>query len=105
MIRKFQLAGLLVTTLLTCSCTTLYWQEGLRTPEPAFHEEQWRNEFFFGLWESQGPLELQKICGSPDFATVRVRKSPLQVLIGMVTVGIYTPNSVSVLCKTELSQK
>ncbi len=95
---------LTLTILFCCSCTTIYWQKGDGQQEmPQIPDQVWRHEFFFGFWESQAALPLEELCPTDaNFEMIRVRRAPAQILVGVLTLGIYTPNSVSAVCSRDL---
>ncbi len=61
--------------------------------------------FFWGWWEASAPVQVNEICGNMGWSKVRTRYSPLNIAIGLLTGGIYTPVDVDVYCSNLQSRK
>jgi len=60
-------------------------------------EERWHHEFFLGLDEDPGPVRPEVLCPN-GWSQVETHIDPLQGAIALLTLGIYTPSTVSVIC-------
>ncbi len=61
--------------------------------------------FFWGWWEASRPVEVNEICGNLGWSKVHTQYSPLNILVGVITAGIYTPVHVDVYCRNLQSRK
>jgi hypothetical protein len=94
MSRKRWLQTLAPAVLLT-ACFHQVVQTG-RTPGPTVVEKQWVNTFIFGLVAAQ-PIDVRQQCPN-GVATIETQESFANGLVGVLTLGIYTPQSVKVTC-------
>lgn len=66
-------------------------------PVPPGWEDRWHHSFVFGLDELPGPIPLDALC--PDgWSEVDTAIDPIQSVMALLTLGIYTPTTVSVVC-------
>ncbi len=92
---RTSLTGLLLATLLLSGCHTISYR-GRGSPS-GVEQEQWNNYFLWGLAPGSNDIDLQKLCPSGP-ARWKSQQSFVQGLIGVVTLGIYSPRSVHVEC-------
>ncbi len=71
-----------------------------RPPDRVAFEERWHHGYLLGAVESSGPYDLQRLCPE-GWSLLSTETDPLQTLIMVVTVGIYTPQSVTVVCAAQ----
>jgi hypothetical protein len=60
-------------------------------------EARWHHAFFLGQYERSSPIAPNKICPK-GWAQIDSELDPLQTAIAIVTLGVYTPSTVSVVC-------
>lgn len=90
------LAGLLAGTLAGCATTTL------RSGEPpgrtaAGFDQRWQAGFLFGTVRGTRRYELSQACPH-GWAEIRVEPDPFTLLAGAMTLFIYSPSRVTVVC-------
>jgi hypothetical protein len=61
-------------------------------------EGRWHHAFFLGQYERSAPIAPQRLCPQ-GWAELDSELDPLQTAIAIVTLGIYTPSTVSVICE------
>ena len=67
---------------------------------PDAYEERWQSGWALGAIETGDPYALAQIC--PDgWAEIETSTNPVQGLVSLVTYGVYTPQSVTVVCAAE----
>lgn len=82
-----------------CVRTTI--RSGMMPGEPALGwDERWNHAFLLGLVQSSGPVFPERIC-KKGWAELESALDPLQTAIAIVTLGIYTPTTISVICHAE----
>jgi Bor protein len=90
---------LLVTTALGCMVTLGACYHTITTtnlnPGPV-HVQQWVPTFIYGL--VPGNVDAAKMCAGKGVQAVDSQASFLNVLVGAVTFGIFTPMQVTVTC-------
>jgi Bor protein len=86
-----------VAVILLTACFHQVVQTG-RTPGPTVVEKEWVSSWIFGLVPAE-PIDVRRQCPS-GVATVETQQSFPNALVGAVTFGIYTPQSVKVTCAT-----
>ena len=90
------LAPLLLLPLLACASTTL------RSGEPpgrtaSDYDERWHPGFLFGTIADFRRHDLQRACPQ-GWAEVRVEPDPFTILASAVTLFLYSPSRVTVVC-------
>lgn len=93
---KSALAGALAL-IVTTGCFRQVVQTG-RTPSTTVVEQPWVSTWIFGLVEAQ-PIDARTQCPS-GVATVETQTSFLNGLVGILTLGIWTPQTVRITCAT-----
>ncbi len=96
MIGRAGRACAIVTLLLAAGCfrNTLY-VSGM-TPE--LERSEWRHHALFGLISFSEDIDLRELCPQ-GIARVETRQDALNVLVSVLTIGIYTPSQVVVVCQ------
>ena len=91
-------AVLCIAALALPGCYEATVRSGLppsQTPARTF--EHWQHAFVFGLLDASGPYRLDRLC--PDgWAEVTVETSAAGGFLTLVTLGIYSPQNVTVVC-------
>jgi hypothetical protein len=64
---------------------------------PVDWEARWHHSFAFGLLEVPGPIETQRICPN-GWAQIESELDPLQAALSLLSLGLYTPSTLSVVC-------
>jgi hypothetical protein len=91
------LAAVAATLVLSgCFETTLH--NGRPPGEPVV-ERAWHHAFVFGAVEASGPYELEELCPR-GWAELETRSDPAHLLLSLLTLGLYTPQEVTVVCAT-----
>jgi hypothetical protein len=94
--RKSALSLLLAPLLVSCATTTL------RSGEPpgrtaAGFDERWHSGFLFGTMRGVARYDLSRACPQ-GWAEIRIEPDPFTLLAGTVTLFIYSPSRVTVVC-------
>ena len=82
-------ALLLATTLTSAGCHTLHFWVGDAAPERV--EYDWQSFFFWGLTPEK-TVDVREHCPNGAVA-IREEKTFFDVMLGIVTLGIWTPRS------------
>jgi len=64
---------------------------------PDAYDDRWHSGWFLGAVETSGPYPLEEIC-KEGWAEVHTSTNLLQGLLAFLTYGIYTPQTVTVVC-------
>lgn len=56
------------------------------------------NNFWWGFYESSPPIKISEICKDSRWNKIKTERTIRDVLIGMGTLGIYTPQTVQITC-------
>lgn len=91
--KKF--APLFASAFLLAACFHQVVQTG-RSPSQTVVEKQWVSSWIFGLVPA-APIDVRQQCPT-GVATIETQQSFPNGLVGVLTVGIYTPQSVKVTC-------
>lgn len=59
--------------------------------------ERWHHAYLLGLHERPGPVVLDEACPY-GWAEVDTSIDPMQAVIAIVTLGVYTPSTITVIC-------
>jgi hypothetical protein len=94
--RRQALSLSLSLSLLGCATTTL------RSGEPpgrtaAGYDERWHAGFLFGTVHDVEGYDLARVCPK-GWAEIRVEADPFTILAGMVTLFMYSPTRLTVVC-------
>jgi hypothetical protein len=82
--------------LLGCATTTLRSGEPPGRTAPGF-DERWHPGFLFGTVRGAPQYELSRACPQ-GWAEVRVEADPFTILAGALTLFIYSPSRVTIVC-------
>jgi len=93
-----------VTALALClagapsGCTPATVRSGLPPADAATdHHEKWHAAFLFGALEASGPYALGRLCPE-GWAEISVGPDPFTLLAGALTLFVYAPTRVTVVC-------
>ena len=64
---------------------------------PGAFDRRWHHGFLLGAAESSGPYDLGAICPQ-GWSEVHTESDALQVFLALFTLGIYTPQKITVVC-------
>jgi hypothetical protein len=94
---KARLSALCVLFASTgCAATTV--RSGLPPGNTAAgYDERWHAAFLFGVIPGRDPYDLRRICPR-GWAQVTVSRDPFTLLSGLITLFIYSPSRVTVVC-------
>jgi hypothetical protein len=85
--------------LLTAACGSVTIDTGLPA-DKANRYEEYHDGWGFGF-AGQAGANVKDACPSDRIARVRNYFSPEDLLIALITAGIYTPRSTTIICATE----
>jgi hypothetical protein len=63
-------------------------------------QDAWHSGFLFGLVETSGPHQLAELC-ERGWSEIKTQVDPLAAATTIVTLGLYTPQRVTVVCALE----
>lgn len=96
--RARNLGFILVTAGLGSGCFRSVVRSGEPPGDaPAAYDERWHSGWVGGLIEASGPHALDQACPE-GWAEVRVETDPLHSFLNVVTLYIYSPQAVTVIC-------
>jgi len=79
-----------------CAATTV--RSGLPPGSAARgFDERWQPAFLFGVLPGTEPYDLSRICPQ-GWAQVTVSRDPFTLLAGLITLFIYSPSRVTIVC-------
>jgi len=81
---------------LGCAATTVHSGRPPMDVAPGY-DERWHSAFLWGVIPANGPYDLAKICPS-GWSQVTVARDPFTLLSGVLTLFIYSPSRISVVC-------
>ncbi|MDW0617065.1 Bor family protein [Mannheimia haemolytica] len=97
---KKLLAMSVLTALLTTACTTQTAHIGGKVTDNIKPTKSVTQSFFIGGIVQEETLNVVEVCGSKDkVQQVETVLSGGDILLGLVTIGIYTPRTANVYCK------
>jgi hypothetical protein len=79
-----------------CATTTLRSGEAPGKTAPGF-DERWHPAFLFGTVRGEDRYDLSRLCPG-GWAEVRVEPDPFTFLAGAMTLFVYSPSRVTVVC-------
>jgi hypothetical protein len=96
---RYTLPVLAAASLLVVStgCYHAVVETGLEPAATAYHEK-WEASWFIGLVPAR--VEATNLCGGP-WARVETQQSFLNGLVSFLTLGIYSPHEVKVVCAAQ----
>lgn len=96
---KFSVSFILLMMACAVSgCSTIYFERGARSSRQLTFGE-WHHDAVFGLVEVSDPVDMNQRCETKDWSAIKVEKTFVQGLVGMVTYSLYDPWDVSFSCK------
>lgn len=90
--------GALALLMLSLGCTGTTLRSG--TPPgvaPSGYDRRWHSSFLFGAIDIHGPYALSRICPK-GWSEVQVGPDEFTILAGLLTLFIYSPSRVTVVC-------
>ena len=96
--KKIVLAVLIGSTLLASGCAT---QTGLikKNSQTVPKHSESQPFLFWGIGQEK-TLDVAQICGGADkVAKVQTIQEPMDILLGVITIGIYAPRTANVYCQ------
>jgi hypothetical protein len=95
-VRCRALIAALCLALSGCATTTL--RSGDPPGKTAIgYEERWHSGFLFGTTRNVDTYDLGRVCPK-GWAEIRVGADPFTILAGIVTLFVYSPSRVTVVC-------
>jgi hypothetical protein len=64
------------------------------------YDERWHPAFLFGLVAMHEPYDLSRICRQ-GWSEVRLQPDPFTALAGMLTLFVYSPSRLTVVCAAD----
>jgi hypothetical protein len=91
-------AATLLALLVTNGCAATTVRSGLPPGNAApGYDERWHPAFLFGIIPGSEPYDLPRICPN-GWSQVTVNRDPFTLLSGLVTLFIYSPSRVTIVC-------
>ncbi len=90
------MTALVVWSAVGCATTTLRSGEA-PGKTAAGYDERWHPGFLFGTVSGVGRYDLARVCPS-GWSEIRVENDPFTYLAGAVTLFMYSPSRVTVVC-------
>ena len=88
----------LAFALAASGCAETVFRSGLPAGQTApSYDRRWRDALLYGTVEPARPVPLDQICPI-GWSEIRVTPTFPAALLGWVTLGIYTPTTVTVVC-------
>jgi hypothetical protein len=97
---------LVMAALLTsagCFTTTVRSGHPPGDPPQGWHD-RWHSGWLLGAIEASGPHDLARVCPR-GWSQIETFTDPSQALITLLTLGIYAPQTVRVVCVAERGQE
>jgi len=86
--------------LFTGGCYTTTIHSGLPAKAATVeYDQKWHHGLVYGIAELSGPYNLARVCPQ-GWASIETETSFLNGLVGAVTSGIYSPQTITVHCAT-----
>jgi Bor protein len=94
----FVALSLVLAAGVTAGCAATTVRSGLPPGEAApGYDDRWHPAFLFGVIPGRDPYDLARICPN-GWAQVTVTRDPFTLLSGLVTLFIYSPSRVTIVC-------
>lgn len=94
--------ALLSLSLLATGCIETHLYSGLPPGDPPKgYDHRWHVSYLFGLSEGSGPYDLGKLCPG-GWSEITVAPDFFTSVVGIVTLYLYTPNRVTIICARPL---
>ncbi|MEZ4223961.1 MAG: hypothetical protein R3B13_23635 [Polyangiaceae bacterium] len=91
-----QTTAAIAASLVLSGCFTTTVRSGQPPAREALYDA-WHDGYLAGLIESDGPYDLSRSCPE-GWAEITTELQPLQTLVTVVTLMIYSPQSVTIVC-------
>jgi hypothetical protein len=90
--------GMLLALVASTGCAATTVRSG-RPPKDLApgYDERWHSAFFGGVVPAGTPYDMAKICPS-GWSQVTVARDPFTLLAGVLTLFIYSPSRVTIVC-------
>lgn len=96
--RTVKWSGALLCVACHCGCVRTTIRSGQAPGSVATNwQDRWHHAYFLGLDERPGPVVLDEACPN-GWAEVDASIDPMQAVIALATLGIYTPSTITVVC-------
>jgi hypothetical protein len=82
----------------SCASTTLRSGKPPGEPAPGY-DDRWHSAFFFGSLPSRRSYDLHRLCPE-GWSQIRLRPDPFTVISSVVTLFIYSPTRLTIICAT-----
>jgi len=93
-----RVAGCLALLISASNCAATTVRSGLPPGSAASgFDERWHPAFLFGVLPGTDPYDLARICPN-GWAQVTVNRDPFTLLAGLITLFIYSPSRVTIVC-------
>jgi len=91
-------AGALCILAVTAGCAATTVRSGLPPGSTAAgYDDRWHAAFLFGVIPGSDPYDLGRICPK-GWSQVTVSRDPFTLLSGLITLFIYSPSRVTIVC-------
>jgi hypothetical protein len=98
MSRSSYITSFLLLLSTSCAATTIRSGRPPADPAPGY-DERWDSSFFFGAVAASKPYELARICPT-GWSQVTLGRDPFTLLASVLSLFIYSPSRVTVICAT-----
>ncbi len=93
-----RLPAIAAVALATTSCATTTLRSGEPPGKTApGYDERWHPAYVFGTVSGVGTSDLARLCPN-GWAEIRVEPDPFTILAGAITLFIYSPSRLTVVC-------
>jgi hypothetical protein len=89
----------LLGVLMGCAAVTIRPEGGVKAVDLPDYQES-KQYFFWGL-SGEHEIDVAKICGAQGASQMQSRLEVMDVILGSITLGIYTPKTARVWCKNK----
>ena len=96
--RKITKILLFVLVLSQVHCTTTILRKSHVRPSPQ-KVNVTHHIALFGLWEVSSPVSTKNLCQQQDWSRITTRFTATNVIVGVLTLGLYTPATVTITCE------
>jgi hypothetical protein len=95
----------LIGALASAGCFTTTVRSGQPPAEaPAGWQQRWHSGWLLGAIEASGPHDLAEACPH-GWSQIDTSTDPSQALITLLTLGVYAPQTVTVVCAAHPGQR
>ena len=94
-----------LVALVTTGCIQTHLYSGLPPGDPPKgYEDRWHVSYLFGLKEGSDPYNLDELCPS-GWSEITVTPDFFTSVAGIMTLYLYTPNRVTIVCARPIELK